>query len=118
MTYQTAFKAGQEDKANGFNEFNNPYSTEEARQAWRDGFASPDSVDPSDNELRIIHKYASRAQAESEALDYSKAMQTTVTVFKLIDGRYGNAAGFGRKPYQAQEGCSEIAKYVSGVQIF
>ena len=96
----------------------NPYSTEEARQAWRDGFASPDSVEPSDNELRIIHKYASRAQAESEALDYSKAMQTTVTVFKLIDGRYGNAAGFGRKPYQAQDGCSEIAKYVSGAQIF
>ena len=116
MTYQTAFKAGQEDKANGFSEFNNPYSTEEARQAWRDGFASPGN--PSDNELQIIHKYASRAQAEDEALDYSKAMQTTVTVFKLDDGRYGNAAGLGRKPYQAREGSSEIAKFVSGVQLF
>ena len=68
--------------------------------------------------MDITHKYVSRTQAELEARDYSSMNSAVVTVYKLDDGRYGNAIGVGAQPSAARAGCSAVAEFNSGNQVF
>lgn len=59
------------------------------------------------------HRYVSRRQAELEACDFSHEHSCTVTVYKLIDGRYENETG-----YDYERGGSAVARYCDGKQEF